>query len=586
MDGNGKDSKQKIKNKSKPRNPNLRLVKNGDMPQKGSKTAEKPPQPGAGKFRTQEKSALEDGKSLKTKSPREEKILNKNKVQPEEDRSFAKKGRKKPKEEIKKPVKNKKQAGELPEKESGQSEEGKRPQAKNRKQTREGKKTRTKGKKAHPGGKELQDKEKKGQEEEKELPDKGKGKQGEGKESPEKGKGKQGEGKESPEKGKGKQGEGKGLPDKGKGGHGEGKESPDKGKGKQGEGKELQDKGKERAEGGKEEQELQEKEKQAEAEEPQTKEKKQEKKGESQKSQNAKKGGKGKKQPTKAGKPSLKGKKTAEKTKKSKVPTIKKPKSGRRKREREYQDKLDIGDWLIQNKSLMIIGLTAAAIVCVLVGIYRYIITAYEVTTVYVDGNVHYTNEEVMDMVMGGRYGNNSLYLAAKYKDKGIEGVPFVEKMDVNILSPDTIRISVYEKALAGYVEYLGRYMYFDRDGIVVESSQESTSSIPQVTGLKFDYIVLNDYLPVENDEIFKRILDITQLLNKYELMADKIYFNSTYELTLFFDDIRVTLGSDSDIDQKIIHLKNILPNLEGKKGTLRMESYTEDTKNITFLQE
>ena len=558
MDVNGKDSKQKIKNKSKPRNPNLRLVKNGDMPQKGSKTAEKPPQPGAGKFRTQEKSALEDGKSLKTKSPREEKILNKNKVQPEEDRSFAKKGRKKPKEEIKKPVKNKKQAGELPEKESGQSEEGKRPQAKNRKQTREGKKTRTKGKKAHPGGKELQDKEKKGQEEEKELPDKGKGKQGEGKESPEKGKGKQGEG----------------------------KESPDKGKGKQGEGKELQDKGKERAEGGKEEQELQEKEKQAEAEEPQTKEKKQEKKGESKKSQNAKKGGKGKKQPTKAGKPSLKGKKTAEKTKKSKVPTIKKPKSGRRKREREYQDKLDIGDWLIQNKSLMIIGLTAAAIVCVLVGIYRYIITAYEVTTVYVDGNVHYTNEEVMDMVMGGRYGNNSLYLAAKYKDKGIEGVPFVEKMDVNILSPDTIRISVYEKALAGYVEYLGRYMYFDRDGIVVESSQESTSSIPQVTGLKFDYIVLNDYLPVENDEIFKRILDITQLLNKYELMADKIYFNSTYELTLFFDDIRVTLGSDSDIDQKIIHLKNILPNLEGKKGTLRMESYTEDTKNITFLQE
>ena len=571
MDGNGKDSKQKIKNKSKPRNPNLRLVKNGDMPQKGSKTAEKPPQPGAGKFRTQEKSALEDGKSLKTKSPREEKILNKNKVQPEEDRSFAKKGRKKPKEEIKKPVKNKKQAGELPEKESGQSEEGKRPQAKNRKQTREGKKTRTKGKKAHPGGKELQDKEKKGQEEEKELPDKGKGKQGEGK--------------ESPEKGKGKQGEGKGLPDKGKGGHGEGKESPDKGKGKQGEGKELQDKGKERAEGGKEEQELQEKEKQAEAEEPQTKEKKQEKKGESKKSKNAKKGGKGKKQPTKAGKPSLKGKKTAEKTKKSKALTIKKPKPGRRKREREYQDKLDIGDWLIQNKSLMIIGLTAAAIVCVLVGIYRYIITAYEVTTVYVDGNVHYTNEEVMDMVMGGRYGNNSLYLAAKYKDKGIEGVPFVEKMDVNILSPDTIRISVYEKALAGYVEYLGRYMYFDRDGIVVESSQESTSSIPQVTGLKFDYIVLNDYLPVENDEIFKRILDITQLLNKYELMADKIYFNSTYELTLFFDDIRVTLGSDSDIDQKIIHLKNILPNLEGKKGTLRMESYTEDTKNITFLQ-
>lgn len=72
MDVNGKDSKQKIKNKSKPRNPNLRLVKNGDMPQKGSKTAEKPPQPGAGKFRTQEKSALEDGSFAKKREKKTE----------------------------------------------------------------------------------------------------------------------------------------------------------------------------------------------------------------------------------------------------------------------------------------------------------------------------------------------------------------------------------------------------------------------------------------------------------------------------------------------------------------------------------
>ena len=64
--------------------------------------------------------------------------------------------------------------------------------------------------------------------------------------------------------------------------------------------------------------------------------------------------------------------------------------------------------------------------------------------------------------------------------------------MDVNILTPNTIRISVYEKALAGYVEYLGRYMYFDRDGTVVESSSERTRGIPQVTGLRFDYVVVN----------------------------------------------------------------------------------------------
>ena len=189
-------------------------------------------------------------------------------------------------------------------------------------------------------------------------------------------------------------------------------------------------------------------------------------------------------------------------------------------------------------------------------------------------------------MVMDGRYANNSLFLSWKYRKKGIDDIPFVQTMDISVEAKDTIRIKVYEKAVAGYVAYLGRYMYFDRDGTVVESSSERTRGIPQVTGLRFDYVVVNEPLPVENDEIFKRILDITQLLNKYELTADKIFFDSSYNLTLFFEEVRVTLGSSSEIDQKIIKLKNILPELEGKSGTLQMENYTEDTKNITFHQE
>lgn len=115
-----------------------------------------------------------------------------------------------------------------------------------------------------------------------------------------------------------------------------------------------------------------------------------------------------------------------------------------------------------------------------------WVLSFYKVTTVYVEGNVHYTNEEIMSMVMDGTLGDNSLYLSLKYKKKGIDTIPFIQKMDVRILAPDTIKITVYEKALAGYIEYLGRYMYFDKDGIIVESSQQRTAGIPQVTGLKF----------------------------------------------------------------------------------------------------
>lgn len=212
-----------------------------------------------------------------------------------------------------------------------------------------------------------------------------------------------------------------------------------------------------------------------------------------------------------------------------------------------------------------------------------YIAKNYKIKNVTVDGNVHYTDEEIMDIVMEGTFGDNSLYLSLKYKNKGVKDIPFVQTMDVEILSPDTIRITVYEKSLAGYVEYLGRYMYFDKDGIIVESSENKTAGIPQVTGLDFDYIVMYQQLPVEEKAVFETILDMTQLLNKYELSADRLYFSKDHEMTIYFGEVRAAVGNGSNIDEKVMFLQSVLNDLEGKSGTLHLENYTEDMKNVTF---
>jgi cell division protein FtsQ len=175
------------------------------------------------------------------------------------------------------------------------------------------------------------------------------------------------------------------------------------------------------------------------------------------------------------------------------------------------------------------------------------------------------------------------MYLSFKYRNKSIRDIPFIEKMDVDIVAPDTVKINVYEKAIAGYITYLGRYMYFDRDGIVVESSLEASDDVPQVMGLTFNYVIVHERLPIENEEIFEEILDITQLLSKYELNANKIFFDSEYNVYLYFDGIEVSIGTKDFIDEKIIQLQYILPNLEGKTGILELKDYNEDTKNITF---
>lgn len=223
----------------------------------------------------------------------------------------------------------------------------------------------------------------------------------------------------------------------------------------------------------------------------------------------------------------------------------------------------------------------------VVLGAGYYIVNTYTVSTVYVNGNVHYTDDEIKSIVMDGPLGNNSLYLSIKYENRGIEGIPFVDVMDVSILAPDTVRITVYEKVLTGYVKYLGSYLYFDKDGYVVESSSVKTAGVPQITGLEFDHMAVGEALPVDNPEVFGSILNITRLLEKYDLEAEKIYFQRSGEVTVYFGDVKVALGNDSaTLEDKLMLLPQLLPSLEGKSGTLQMETYSESGGRYTFQPE
>ena len=209
----------------------------------------------------------------------------------------------------------------------------------------------------------------------------------------------------------------------------------------------------------------------------------------------------------------------------------------------------------------------------------------FRVQNISVEGNVHYTSEEIETMVLTDRLSYNSLYLSLKYRNKEIRDIPFIETMSVRVDSPDSITIRVYEKSVAGSVEYMRRYMYFDRDGIVVESSETRTEGIPQVTGIRFDHVVLYEALPVKNTDIFQEILSITQMLSKHQITTDKIYFNESNEITLYFDNIRAKLGKDN-LEEKVMRLEQILPNLSGESGVLDLQNYSEDRKNVTFQKD
>lgn len=212
--------------------------------------------------------------------------------------------------------------------------------------------------------------------------------------------------------------------------------------------------------------------------------------------------------------------------------------------------------------------------------------TIFQIRSIEVTGNSHYSSQEIIDKVVTDKYCTNSLYLYFKYQYLDTEAIPFVDKIEVSLISPGEVKLRVYEKSIVGYVSYMGANLYFDKDGIVVESSSEVTEGIPCISGLKFDSLALYQKLNVKDDSIFARILDITQLVKKYELSPDRIEFGTNMQLTLYFEQMRVALGNSGSLDEKVGRLHELYSDLEGRSGVLRMENYTEDSKFISFEQD
>ena len=224
-------------------------------------------------------------------------------------------------------------------------------------------------------------------------------------------------------------------------------------------------------------------------------------------------------------------------------------------------------------------------IICALLFAFWLMLVSCTITDFQVSGNLHYTTSQIRQMVESGWFGDNTLVVSLKYNNRSIKNIPFVETMDVKVVNRHTVRVQVYEKALAGYVQYLDHYMYFDNDGIVVENATVATPGLPMVTGLSFDHFVMYEPLPVKDPAIFQTILDVTNMLKKHDIMTDCIYFNEKNEMALYFGKVRVELGSKDLLEEKIQQLEAMMEYLTDKSGTLDLKNYKTDSPNTTFTE-
>lgn len=226
------------------------------------------------------------------------------------------------------------------------------------------------------------------------------------------------------------------------------------------------------------------------------------------------------------------------------------------------------------------IGLIAGVILVLVLAI---VLVSVRITEITVTGNERYTDEQMIEILFPDQLSRIPVICYLRNRFQEHETIPFVEDYKIVFQGPGRVEIIVYEKSVVGYVSYMSSYMYFDKDGIIVESANEKLPGIPWITGLKFGQIVLYQKLPVESDEIFREILNLTQILSVYEMQVDKIHYNSFGEATLYMGEIEVILGDNESLNGKVAELNDMLPQLAGRSGVLYLDSYDETKTNAMY---
>jgi len=242
---------------------------------------------------------------------------------------------------------------------------------------------------------------------------------------------------------------------------------------------------------------------------------------------------------------------------------------------------LKIGDTVIGKiiKKIVIIALIVFILCLAFIFMFR-------IKTINIEGSTRFSDEEIMEMVnLNGDMQNTILYYI-KNKDLVIDNVAFIESISINWSGPNTISVFVAEKKIAGCIEVDGIYLCFDSTGEIIESSTTRQAKALLVDGLTTEAAALGDVIEVADQTVFKDLLILKNQLSEYELEPLKVVIRKDMSMVLHFDNVRVMMGNNGNLPDKIAAIKDLQAQLEGRKGILHLENYDSTKDSIIFSEE
>lgn len=210
------------------------------------------------------------------------------------------------------------------------------------------------------------------------------------------------------------------------------------------------------------------------------------------------------------------------------------------------------------------------------IGIMILLIFLFRVTEITVEGNTFFSEEVVAQEVCSTFLDKNTISAFIKNHLGFTKKVPYVREYEITYPGIHQIHIKLYEKKIVAGIAYMSQYVYFDKDGTVLKSTNEKIPEIPLFETKTMTTFTLYEKVQMEDEELLGQIMNLSQLFQHYNVSWDAVVFDTKNAAYLYTGDIRVSLGKKTAYDEEISAVSSVLKTAEEKKlaGEIDMTNY------------
>ncbi len=230
-------------------------------------------------------------------------------------------------------------------------------------------------------------------------------------------------------------------------------------------------------------------------------------------------------------------------------------------------------------------------ILAIVLAVLLIFIFAFKLDYIVVTGNDRYSDRQIKEMCINEDGFNNTLLFYLFNKKIDTSEVPLLDRIETEYIDNHTIRLKAYEKVTIGMIQTGELYSCIDQDGIVIEVVDADAAmrlSLPVINSLTANG-EQGERIEAE-ESVLNTLHALKSCYDKYGITPDSEDILTdeagVHTFVLHFGNVNVQLGEDTLLEEKMRRVAAIIPQLEGRSGTLLMDDYSEETVNIIFKEE